>query len=318
MIVSTDDGEAGRGGDVLARIARRETGLLLFGMTPPRRSSTSEERQRIADVTLQRLVELDLDGLVLYDIADEADRNAHERPFPYLPTIDPADFHADHLAAWTKPVIIYRCVGKYPSTDIETWLLAQHPANVGTVFVGAPSRPAPVLTDLSSAQALWSKVRPELPLGGVAIPERHTARRQEHQRLIAKQTKGCSFFITQVVYDINAAKNLVSDYHYGCIEAGIDPVPIIFTLSVCGSIKTLEFLRWLGVDVPRWMENALAHAGDTLSESYDLCLATSHELGAFCDGLDMPYGFNVESVSNRKAEIETTVRLAAHLRQSRP
>jgi hypothetical protein len=318
VAVSTDDGEADRGGNVLARIARRETGLLLFGMTPPRRSSTSEERQRIADVTLERLMELDLDGLVLYDIADEADRNAHERPFPYLPTIDPADFHADHLAAWTKPVIIYRCVGKYPSTDIETWLLAQHPANVGTVFVGAPSRLAPVLTDLSSAQALWSKVRPELPLGGVAIPERHTARRQEHQRLIAKQTKGCSFFITQVVYDINAVKNLVSDYHYGCIEAGIDPVPIIFTLSVCGSIKTLEFLRWLGVDVPRWMENALAHAGDTLSESYDQCLATSHELATFCDGLDMPYGFNVESVSNRKAEIETTVRLAAHLRQSLP
>ena len=318
MTVSTDDGEAGRGGNVLARIARRETGLLLFGMTPPRRSSTHQERHRIAAVNLARLAPLDLDGLVLYDIADETARNAHERPFPYLPTVDPADFHADHLAAWTKPVIIYRCVGKYPSTDIETWLLAQHPANVGTVFVGSPSRTAPVLTDLSSAQALWSKVRPEVPLGGVAIPERHTARRQEHHRLIAKQTKGCSFFITQVVYDVNAAKNLVSDYHYGCIEAGIDPVPIIFTLSVCGSIKTLEFLRWLGVDVPRWMENALAHAGDTLSESYDQCLATSHELATFCEGLNMPYGFNVESVSNRKAEIETTVRLAAHLRRSRP
>jgi hypothetical protein len=89
---------------------------------------------------------------------------------------------------------------------------------------------------------------------------------------------------------------------------------MIFTLSVCGSLKTLQFLRWLGVDVPRWMENALAHASDTLSESYNQCLATSRDLAAFCEGLGMPYGFNVESVSNRKAEIETTVRLAAHLR----
>lgn len=104
--VSTDDEEAGRGGDLLARIARRDTGLLLFGMTPPRRSSTHEVRQRIADVTLERLAPIDLDGLVLYDIADETDRNAHERPFPYLPTVDPSDFHADHLAAWTKPVIV--------------------------------------------------------------------------------------------------------------------------------------------------------------------------------------------------------------------
>src|SRR3954469_20579055 len=142
VTVSTDDGEAGCDGNVLARIARRETGLLLFGMTPPRRSSTSEDRQRIADVTLERLMELHLDGLVLYDIANEADRNTHERPFPYLPTVDPADFYADHPAASTKPVVVYRWVGKYPSADIESWLRAQHPANVASVFVGAPSRSA--------------------------------------------------------------------------------------------------------------------------------------------------------------------------------
>jgi hypothetical protein len=83
-------------------------------------------------------------------------------------------------------------------------------------------------------------------------------------------------------------------------------------------MKTLEFLRWLGVDVPRWMENALAHASDTLSESSDLCITTARELATFCEGLRMPYGFNVESVSNRKAEIETTVRLAAELRHLLP
>ena len=91
-------------------------------------------------------------------------------------------------------------------------------------------------------------------------------------------------------------------------------VPIVFTLSVCGSMRTLEFLRWLGVDVPRWMENALAHAADTLTESYEQCLATARDLVAFCTTLGVPYGFNVESVSIRKAEIETSVRLAAELR----
>ena len=92
---------------LLERIARRNSGLLLFGMTPPRRSSTHEEQQHIADVMLQRLSSLDLDGLILYDIADETDRTANERPFPYLPTVDPADFYANHLAAWTKPVVVY-------------------------------------------------------------------------------------------------------------------------------------------------------------------------------------------------------------------
>jgi Methylenetetrahydrofolate reductase len=303
---------------LLERVARRDSGLLLFGMTPPRRLSTYEERQHIADVMLQRLSSLDLHGLILYDIADETDRNANERPFPYLPTVDPADFYADHLSAWIKPVVVYRCVGKYSSAEIESWLRAQDPATVATVFVGAPSRSASVATTLETAQGLWSKTRPKLVLGGVAIPERHSARRQEHQRLIAKQVRGCSFFVTQVVYDINAAKDLISDYHYGCLDAGTDPVPIIFTVSVCGSMRTLEFLCWLGVDVPRWMENALAHASDTLSESYAQCVATARELATFCGGLRMPYGFNVESVSNRKAEIETTIRLAAEIRQLLP
>lgn len=300
------------------RIARRETGLLLFGMTPPRRSLSDEERQRVAEVTLERLRPLDLDGLVLYDIAAETDRNADQRPFPYLPTVDPADFYADHLSGWSGSVVVYRCVGKYAAAEIESWLLAQDAATVATVFVGAPSRSTPVLTDLASAQDVWSRVRPELMLGGVAIPERHSSRRQEHQRLIAKQANGCSFFITQVIYDTNAAKNLVSDYHFECRDAGITPVPIIFTLSVCGSMKTLEFLRWLGVDVPRWLHNALTHASDTLSESYDQCLATARDLAAFCEGLGTPYGFNVESVSNRKAEIEATVRLAAAVRRLLP
>jgi hypothetical protein len=303
---------------LLERVARRDSGLLLFGMTPPRRSSTYEERQHIADLMVQRLSSLDLDGLILYDIADEADRNANERPFPYLPTVDPSDFRAEHLSAWTKAAVVYRCVGKYSSAEIESWLRDQDPATVATVFVGAPSRSALVATTLETAHGLWSETRPKLSLGGVAIPERHSARRQEHQRLITKQVRGCSFFVTQVVYDINAAKNLISDYHYGCLDAEIDPVPIIFTLSVCGSMKTLEFLRWLGVDVSRWIENALAHASDTLSESYDQCVATARELATFCEGLRVPFGFNVESVSNRKAEIETTVGLAAELRQLLP
>jgi hypothetical protein len=312
--VTSDDPETHRRA-LRDRIARRESGLLLFGLTPPRLATTPEERQRIADVTLERLGGLDLDGLVLYDIADETERNADERPFPYLPTADPADFLADHLAAWDRSVVVYRCVGKYDAHDVEAWLRDQDPVRVASVFVGAPSRTAPVRTSLADAQELWRRDRPDLPLGGVAIPERHAASGQEHRRLLDKQATGCSFFVTQVVYDVNVAKNLVSDYHYACVEDGVAPVPVVFTLSVCGSVRTLEFLRWLGVEVPRWMENGLAHADDMLTESYEQCLATARDLAAFCRRLGVPYGFNVESVSNRKAEIETSVRLAAEVRR---
>jgi len=154
----------------------------------------------------------------------------------------------------------------------------------------------------------------DLPLGGVAIPERHARGGKEHLRLIAKQAAGCSFFVTQVVYDVNAAKDLVSDYHYECAAQNLKPVPIVFTFSVCGSMKTLEFLQWLGVDVPRWIANDLRHADDTLDASYDQAAATAIELIAFCRRVGVPFGLNVESVSIRKVEIEASVRLAAQLR----
>jgi hypothetical protein len=75
----------------------------------------------------------------------------------------------------------------------------------------------------------------------------------------------------------------------------------------------LEFLRWLGVTVPRWIENELRHADDTLDASYEQAVATAVDLIAFCRRLGVPFGLNVESVSIRKAEIEAAVRLAARL-----
>ncbi len=287
---------------------------LLFSLTPPRSATAAGRVQEIADAAIARLRRLDLDGLILYDIDDEAERNPAQRPFPFTPTLDPADFLADYLADWPTPVIVYRAVAKYTRADLRSWLSVQEPSKVLTVLVGAGSSTASAATTLTDAQAWSREVNPHLAVGGVAIPERHSRRRNEHLRLLAKQEAGCRFFVTQVVYDVNAAKNLVSDYFYECSARGRPLVPIVFTFSVCGSMRTLEFLQWLGVDVPRWIENDLKHAADTLEASYQLALAAAIELTSYCRRLGMPFGINIESVSIRKVEIEASVKLAAHLR----
>jgi 5,10-methylenetetrahydrofolate reductase len=229
--------------------------------------------------------------------------------------MDPADYLDQDLEAWPTPVVVYRATSKYTEEELRDWVGSQDTTKRMAVFVGAPSRERHVATTLRRAQELRAEVAPDLLLGAVAIPERHTGKGDEHLRLIAKQEAGCSYFVTQVVYDVNAAKNLVSDYAYECRARGLDPLPIVFTFSVCGSMKTLEFLRWLGVDVPRWIENDLRHADDTLEASLSQAEATALELIAFCRHLGVPFGLNVESVSIRKVEIEASVRLAARLRR---
>ncbi|WP_433828891.1 methylenetetrahydrofolate reductase [Actinoplanes sp. CA-015351] len=289
-------------------LADTRSGVLLFSITPPRRSTPEERVKEIAEVTLDRLSGLDLDGLILYDIDDESDRNPDERPFPFLETLDPARYYADHLGGWDKPVVIYRCVGKYPEDELRDWMSGVD-NRVLSVFVGASSGDKPVQTSLRQAQAARAEVRPKLPLGAVVIGERP----DEHLRMLKKQERGASFFISQVVYHANETKNLLSDYYYGCRERGVTPRTVIFTLSLCGSLKTLEFLAWLGVDVPRWLQNSLRHANDPLAESYRQCIAIARDLIDFCEHLGIPYGFNVENVSIRKTEIEATTDLAAEI-----
>ncbi|MEV0898402.1 5,10-methylenetetrahydrofolate reductase [Actinoplanes sp. NPDC049802] len=287
-------------------LAEARSGVLVFSLTPPRSHATQERISEIAEVTQKRLEALDVDGLILYDIDDESDRNPIERPFPYLPTLDPARYYSRHLTGWEKPVIIYRCVGKYPEDELRTWMSGVSD-QVLTVFVGASSGGKPVHTGLRRAQELRHQVRPDLPLGAVVIGER----RDEHRRMLAKQELGVGFFVTQVIYHLNDTKNLLSDYYLECRERGVDPRTVIFTLSLCGSLKTLEFVRWLGVDVPRWLENSIRHSPDPLAESYRQCMLIARDLMDFCEHLGLPYGFNVESVSIRKAEIEATTELAA-------
>src|SRR5579863_1369423 len=228
VIVSWDSNNVSRV-DLIRRIEVGQGEFLLFAITPPSLATDRQRAQEIADTTVARLGQLGLDGLILYDIDDETDRNPAERPFPFMPTLDPATYLAHHLGTWPTPLIVYRAVSKYAPAELRAWLAAQDPARLMTVLVGAPSSTTKGRTSLADAQALSREANPALRAGGVAIPERHSRRDDEHLRLLAKQEAGCQFFVTQVVYDINAAKNLVSDYHYECQARGVAQVPFVFT-----------------------------------------------------------------------------------------
>lgn len=288
--------------------ARNPREVLLFGLTPPRSTTAPERVAEIAERTMSRIETLPIDALVLYDLTDETDRNPDPRPFPFAETLDPWDYLREGLSGWDRPAVVYRCVSKYAPQELQRWLF-EAPAGVLTVFVGTSSSDTPARTSLSLAQDLRRDVRPDLPLGGVTIPERHVGRGDEHERMLRKQHAGAQFFISQIVYDVSAAKSLASDYRYAVVEDSLDPAPLIFTLSLCGSEKTLIFLEWLGVDVPRWVRNEILHAHDPLAWSRQHAVNAAEELAGFCRYLGIPFGFNVESVSTRKVEIDAAVEL---------
>lgn len=132
--------------------------------------------------------------------------------------------------------------------------------------------------------------------------------------MLAKMDAGCRFFVTQAVYDASASKSLISDYALSSSAVGREPVPLILTFAPCATMKTLAFMKWLGISFPRWLENELEHAPDPLTTSLRLCEQTFDDVYAFARSRGVPLGINVESVSIRKAEIEASVELFRSLR----
>ncbi len=47
----------------------------------------------------------------------------------------------------------------------------------------------------------------------------------------------------------SASESLLSDYRHHGKEHGIALAPILFTLTPCGSAKTLQFMKWLGISI---------------------------------------------------------------------
>jgi hypothetical protein len=111
---------------------------------------------------------------------------------------------------------------------------------------------------------------------------------------------------------------LLSDYALSLEVRGRSPAPVVLTFAPCGSLRTIEFVKWLGVSFPRWLENELRHSADTLERSVDLCQNVFNDVQEFARQKHLPIGINVESVSIRKAEVDTSVelfrRLSADLR----
>ncbi|CAM3680433.1 5,10-methylenetetrahydrofolate reductase [Cohnella lubricantis] len=306
------------------KIAGRQAGILTYGMTPPKRSGDTERIAEIARKQVERLKDTGIDGLVLYDVQDEADRIDTDRPFPYLSTIDPTEYSEHYLSGLVMPKIIYKVVGKQPEDELAAWIRGGQGESGGhgpvekadrfSVFVGSSSSKQAVTMRLPEAYRLSRELNPQLALGGVVIPERHESKGDEHLRAAAKQEGGCSFFISQAVYDVEASKNFLSDYYYYCQEQEIAMAPILINLAPCGSQKTLAFMKWLGISVPKWLENELIHSHDILDKSIRLSRKIFEELFEFGLEKGIPIGCSVESVSTRKVEIDASVELLREMK----
>ncbi|GAB3341475.1 hypothetical protein GCM10027299_55720 [Larkinella ripae] len=299
----------------LEKIKSGESGVLLYGITPPKVGTAPERVAEIAQKTLERLSLLDIDALVVYDVQDESARTQEERPFPFINALDPLVFASGYLGSLPVPKIIYRPAGKFSAEELAGWLEELHQQQFYPVFVGVPAPDFPVKTSLSEAYQIWSKHQDTSVIGAVTIPERHHVLNDEDVRMLDKMRCGVSFFISQCIFNLDYAKQVIDDLARSCNRQNSTPPTIIFTITACGSAKTLHFMEWLGIHVPEELKEELKKSEDILEKSVKICLDIASELTTFCLERAIPFGFNVESVAIRKAEIEASIQLTKGIGQ---
>ena len=232
------------------------------------------------------------------------------------PTLNPFDFAQELVTAadgTLAPRVIYIATANYSQSELSERIRTVDATCEAVVLVGAGSSRSRPRVKLSEAYQLLRRERPDVVVGGVTIPERHTRKGDEHTRLIEKMRSGCQFFISQCVFDSTAAINTLSDCLYETERQKMALPRIVLTFSPCGSMQTLRFMQWLGIAIPRWLQNDLEHAHDPIEVSLRAAVSAADTIARFCTDHGIPFGFNVESVSIRKNEVDAAGELTKRL-----
>ena len=131
-------------------------------------------------------------------------------------------------------------------------------------------------------------------LGGITIPSRVN----EPDRIRKKHAQGLEFFTSQVMFDSNDLVWLIQRLN------GVD-ARIFISFAPVSNRRNLEFLRWLGVDIPRDLDRFLLGSDQGDAAPLETCLQRSINLAQriLMDVFDNlppdppPIGLNIEHIT---------------------
>lgn len=307
-----------KGSELRARYNDINRGVYFIGTTPPKNDTPLDQVTMIADKLLDRVSDIDFDGLIVYDIQDEHSRTSQPRPFPFKSTHDPRHYSSLLNQKSGRPVITYKSVAHSNGQDFEQWAndAWQDYGVRDIVLVGSPSQKNSITLPLEQAYKTLVKNENDFFIGGITIAERHANKKNEHVKLIEKHQQGCNFFISQAIYNPQVTIDMLTRYAIECQQKNLKPQRIILTFSPCGSQKTLEFIEWLGVNVPEATTLRILNAEQPLYESIRICSNTLVQILDAVLPYNLPLGLNIESLTNRKEEIDGSILLYKLLRST--
>jgi hypothetical protein len=146
------------------------------------------------------------------------------------------------------------------------------------------------------AAALVRREGLPMTLGGITIP----SRKNESDRMRVKSRAGIDFFTSQILFDSNDIVWLIQ--RLNGLEARV-----FLSFAPVSHRRDLQFLRWLGADIPQDLDRFLLGSEDGVPAPAEKCLERSLDLAQriLMDVFDNlppdppPLGLNIEHINRR-------------------
>lgn len=322
------------------RNQRNGSCIVLYELIPPPRDATPREIEAVVECVAEFIASLPvpIDALNIPEVRPESSRET-QRPQAFVPKMEPREF-----VRWVRKalpahvdVVINRCVVYAPREAQLRWLLrTYHEFQIeNLVLVGGESSqiryPGPSVLEtagwitgyLNRGRWPFDSSRPfarptDFFLGGITIPTRRKPdpERDEPARLIQKARQGIQFFTSQVLYEPVSMQRLLRDYADRCRAEGIPPRRVFLSFAPVSSPSDVQFLKWLGVEIPPPIERELLRGWLGVAwRSIRVAERVLQEILDFvtAENIDVPLGLNVEHITSRNFEIsaEMIARLVA-------
>jgi 5,10-methylenetetrahydrofolate reductase len=266
--------------------------LTFFEIVPPAIGKPEAVAATLEEVEKVRHL---VDAINIPEIHDEA-RGA-ERTAQFVPRVEPRVLGARLQRELAAEVVINRVTVHDP--DMKPWLDETFKGFgiENLVLVGGESAdiPYPGLGPRQAAELAGSLDLP-LTLGGITIPSRPN----ESDRIRGKHAAGLIFFTSQILFDPNDIVWLVQ--RLNGLEARI-----FLSFAPVSHPRDLEFLRWLGADIPQDLDRFLLGTEPVSTRGKETCFERSLNLAQrilmeVFDNLppDPPLlGLNIEHINRR-------------------
>ena len=298
------------------KIKRPRRPVVVYEILPPRQKDGTLNSYAANISSL--LSQTHIDAINIPEVRDEVARG--DRPVKNQIRAEPREFgkllqDIVGIEAIVNRVVVHQELEKEMEWFEETY---NNYEIENLIAVGGESRkikyPGPSVN--KALKGIKDNSKLDILCGGISIPNRE----KESLNLIEKSTNGSEFFTTQVLYDSSKIIKMISHYQKRCDEQRTFPRRLLLSFAPVSSKKNIDFLKWLGVEIPIETESFLIENEKNMVErSMEISVGVLKETLSFLNEnkIVVPIGLNVEHIMsyNFQSSIEMLQELARIYRE---